>query len=84
MTNVTRIKLRAKLPSQQAPSGQSPSVFIGPPLWSIEETSEYLRIPVNTLYQWRATGSGPKAYKLGKHLRYDPADIRAWLETKVA
>lgn len=53
-------------------------------LWSIQETSEYLSVPVNTLYQWRATGDGPKAYKLGKHLRYDPADIRAWLETKVA
>ena len=53
-------------------------------LWTIQDASQFLNVPVNTLYQWRVTGDGPRAFKLGKHLRYDPADIRAWLETRVA
>jgi hypothetical protein len=53
-------------------------------LWSIEDTSAYLRVPVGTLYQWRYRRVGPKAYKVGRHLRYDPADVRAWLTTQAA
>ena len=53
-------------------------------LWSIEDVSEYLRIPVGTLYQWRYRRCGPRAFKVGRHLRYDPADVRAWLSQKAA
>ncbi|MBG0567388.1 helix-turn-helix transcriptional regulator [Actinoplanes aureus] len=48
-------------------------------LWSIERTSRYLGVPVGTLYQWRHRRTGPRARKVGRHLRYDPADVRAWL-----
>ncbi|MBG0568088.1 helix-turn-helix transcriptional regulator [Actinoplanes aureus] len=47
-------------------------------LWSIERTSQYLGVPVGTLYQWRHRRTGPRARKVGRHLRYDPADVRAW------
>ncbi len=79
-TNITPITARAKA---KAPTGAT-QPGIPERLWTINETSQYLSVPVNTLYQWRVTGGGPRAFKLGKHLRYDPADIRAWLETKVA
>ncbi|OKI42304.1 helix-turn-helix transcriptional regulator [Micromonospora sp. CB01531] len=49
------------------------------PLWTIEEVSAFLRIPVDTLYQWRSRRTGPRAFKVGRHLRYDPADVRSWL-----
>ncbi len=49
-------------------------------LWTIQEVSEYLGIPVSTLHQWRYLGAGPDAYRVGKHLRYDPAAVRTWLE----
>jgi predicted DNA-binding transcriptional regulator AlpA len=43
------------------------------------DVSRFLGIPVNTLYQWRHHGVGPRAYRVGRHLRYDPAEIRRWL-----
>jgi hypothetical protein len=48
-------------------------------LWSIGDVSWFLGIPVNTLYQWRHHGIGPRAYRVGRHLRYDPAELRRWL-----
>jgi excisionase family DNA binding protein len=41
--------------------------------------SAYLGIPAKTLYNWRLTGKGPPAYKLGQHLRWTRADVDAWL-----
>jgi excisionase family DNA binding protein len=47
--------------------------------WTIEEVSAFLRIPVPTLYRWRRYQFGPRAYKTGRHLRYLPDEVRAWL-----
>ncbi len=53
-------------------------------LWSTKQTAEYLNVPVQTLYLWRHQGIGPDAYRVGKHLRYDPADLLRWLQSNVA
>ncbi|GAB1643860.1 helix-turn-helix transcriptional regulator [Krasilnikovia sp. MM14-A1259] len=53
-------------------------------LWSIQEASKYLRIPPGTLYQWRHRRTGPRAYKVGRHLRYDPIEVREWLKGQAA
>lgn len=47
-------------------------------LWTAEETAAYLQIPKATLYQWRYLGIGPKAGRVGRHLRYDTEDVKAW------
>ena len=47
-------------------------------LWSIQDVSKYLGVPVGTLYQWRVRSEGPPALKLGRHLRYDRAAVREW------
>jgi predicted DNA-binding transcriptional regulator AlpA len=47
-------------------------------LWTAEETALYLQVPKATLYQWRYLGTGPRAGRVGRHLRYDPEDVRAW------
>jgi len=47
-------------------------------LWTAEEKAAYLQIPKATLYQWRYLGIGPKAGRVGRHLRYDPEDVKAW------
>jgi len=52
--------------------------------WSIEEVSTYLRIPVQTLYYWRKKRTGPPASRIGRHLRYDPAQVRAWFRNQAA
>ena len=51
----------------------------GDRLWTVEETSYFLGVPVGTLYYWRCRGEGPDACKLGRHLRYRAEDVRAWL-----
>jgi predicted DNA-binding transcriptional regulator AlpA len=54
------------------------------PLWTIEDVSTFLGVPVATLYQWRYSRTGPRASRVGRHLRYDPADVRAWLDERAA
>lgn len=54
------------------------------PLWSVQDTARYLGVPVATLYRWRHRGIGPKAYRVGRHLRYDPALVRQWLRDEAA
>lgn len=49
------------------------------PLWGPPETSRFLGVPTKTLYQWNHRGIGPPAYKIGRHLRYVPAEVRAWV-----
>jgi predicted DNA-binding transcriptional regulator AlpA len=45
-----------------------------------EDLAEYLNdIPVKTLAEWRSKGTGPRYRKIGRHVRYDWRDIRAWL-----
>lgn len=48
-------------------------------LWDISEVAEFLGISVATLHQWRYLGTGPAAYRVGRHLRYDPAIVRRWV-----
>jgi excisionase family DNA binding protein len=49
-----------------------------------EELAQLLQVAVRTLDQWSYKGTGPPAIRLGRHRRYDPADVRAWLESQRA
>jgi predicted DNA-binding transcriptional regulator AlpA len=51
-------------------------------LWSHRETARFLRIPEQTLYYMNYAGTAPTSYKVGRHRRYDPADVRAWLKLR--
>lgn len=53
-------------------------------LWSIDELAEFLGVPVGTVYRWRYIGIGPRGIKVGKHVRYRPADVEVWLEEQAA
>ncbi|WP_063729878.1 helix-turn-helix domain-containing protein [Streptomyces sp. RTd22] len=35
---------------------------------------------VETVYQWRRKRTGPRGFRVGRHLRFDPVDVRAWVE----
>ena len=56
------------------------SLDISSRLLSTEEVARILIVPVATLYTWRYKGTGPKAYRVGKHLRYRLVDVLTWLE----
>jgi len=48
-------------------------------LWTLQETAAFLVIPESTLYKLNHKGTGPRSYRVGKHRRYDPRDVLAWL-----
>ncbi|NLC98370.1 MAG: helix-turn-helix domain-containing protein [Actinomycetales bacterium] len=50
------------------------------PLLSIEEVAGYLGVAVTTIYDWRVGGGGPRAIRVGRHLRFARADVAAWVE----
>lgn len=50
------------------------------PLWTVEDVSAFLGVPVNTLYQWRHRGYGPAARRVGRYIRYKQTDVIAWVE----
>jgi len=45
-----------------------------------ETVSEWLNVPLTTLYKWSSQGGGPAVARVGRHLRYRPADVRSWIE----
>jgi excisionase family DNA binding protein len=49
------------------------------PLASPAEVAKVLGIPEKTLAQWRSQDKGPEYSKVGRHVRYDWADVNAWL-----
>lgn len=50
--------------------------------WSHADTARYLGVPEATLHQWLYKGTGPRSYKIGRHRRYRPEDVEAWLEAQ--
>lgn len=49
------------------------------PLIGIEELTEYLDLPVKTLYKWRQEGVAPASVRVGRHVRYFVSDVQDWL-----
>ena len=50
-------------------------------LWSVEDLSDFLQVPVKTLYQWRLRGYGPKGRRIGKYVRYKESDVVEWVDS---
>ncbi|MEU6318227.1 helix-turn-helix domain-containing protein [Streptomyces sp. NPDC047009] len=43
------------------------------------DVADLLGVPLETVYQWRRKRIGPHGFRVGRHLRYDPEDVRAWV-----
>ncbi len=50
-------------------------------LWDVNQVSEYLKVPVATLYGWRVKNYGPPADRVGRHLRYDRQEVINWYKS---
>jgi predicted site-specific integrase-resolvase len=50
------------------------------PLLSSADVAEWLDVSERTLEFWRYVGKGPAYVKVGKRVRYRPADVEAFLE----
>lgn len=75
-------KTKKDLDSDRTQNVLTSSLDISPRLLSTKEVAGILVVPVNTLYCWRYKGTGPKAYRVGKHLRYRLEEVIAWLESE--
>ncbi|OOP60475.1 hypothetical protein BMF89_16525 [Arthrobacter sp. SRS-W-1-2016] len=42
-----------------------------------------LQIPEQTFYQWRVKHLGPRAYRIGRHLRISRSDFNSWLSSRL-
>ena len=51
-----------------------------PALVNEAEAAHMLSLSVKTLRRWRWAGKGPRFLKLGAAVRYDPADLTAFIE----
>lgn len=45
-----------------------------------EDLASLLSIPIETVYHWRKRRTGPPGFRIGRHIRYDPATVRVWIE----
>ncbi len=50
------------------------------PLVNETETARILGLSVKTCRRWRWSGKGPRYLKIGGAVRYDPADLEAFIE----
>ncbi|MER6692931.1 helix-turn-helix transcriptional regulator [Streptomyces minutiscleroticus] len=56
-----------------------PSRFLTP-----EDLVAMFELPsVETVYQWRRKRIGPRGFRVGRHLRFDPTDVRAWVDSRI-
>lgn len=53
-------------------------------LWTHAEAAAYLRLTSQSLYSMNHAGTGPRSFKVGRQRRYDPDDIRAWLNDRAS
>ncbi len=45
------------------------------------EAARILNVEIATLRRWRWAGKGPRFLKIGGAVRYDPADLEAFIES---
>lgn len=45
------------------------------------DLADLLGVPIETVYQWRRKDTGPRGFRVGRHLRFDPEDVRTWVAT---
>jgi predicted DNA-binding transcriptional regulator AlpA len=52
-------------------------------LLSSQELADYFSVPLNTVYVWRARGTGPPGIKVGRFTRYRMSEVDAWLDERI-
>ena len=73
-------------PHRPSKTGPSPDIELRP-LLGVSEVAQILGVPKATLYRWHSLSStdqivGPRAFRVGKYLRYTLEDLRDYIETK--
>jgi excisionase family DNA binding protein len=53
--------------------------LLGAPLLSLNEVAAWTQTKKSTLYALLSQGRGPRCSKVGRALRFHPADIHTWI-----
>lgn len=61
----------------------APDTTLASPYLTLNEAATYLRIPLQTLKNWRVQGRGPRALKLGALVRYRVQDLDDWAASQL-
>lgn len=51
---------------------------------TVEDLAEREGVPVQTVYQWNRTRTGPRYLRVGRYIRYRFADVIAWEDSRYA
>lgn len=51
-------------------------------LWTTVQMCRHVAVPEATARYWRHVGSGPEFIRVGRHVRYRPEDVEAWLSAQ--
>lgn len=52
------------------------------PLWSTQDLADFCGVPLSTVFRWNHEGTGPTRISLGKRVKYRPADVVRWIESR--
>jgi predicted DNA-binding transcriptional regulator AlpA len=52
------------------------------PLLTEDGAASFLNISPGTLRNWRSKGAGPRVVKVGNAVRFAPADLREYVESR--
>ena len=58
------------------------STTTAPKMLTEQDVVQMTGLARGTLAYWRHTGTGPISYKLGRRVRYDEADVLAWIQAQ--
>ena len=64
---------RAKAELDATPAAL-PARYLSP-----EDIASLFAVPLETVYQWRRKHTGPPGFRVGRHVRYDPAAVARWV-----
>ncbi len=51
-------------------------------MWSVQDLATFLGVPVATIYRWSSAHDGPPGYRVGRYLRFKPAEVEQWLDSQ--
>ncbi|WP_086709099.1 helix-turn-helix transcriptional regulator [Streptomyces antimycoticus] len=49
-----------------------------------DDIAELFEVSKETVYAWRKKRIGPPGFRVGKHVRYDPAAVKRWQDALIA
>lgn len=53
------------------------------PMMDVHALAEYLGVAEGTILLWRKKGKAPRAYRLGRALRWRKSEVDAWLDAQM-